>query len=604
MSDERNDQWDADGVATPNAKQWARFRSERIRRAFPSYFDEAGRDPFAELVGKAIAALGNMRHDKDGPAFLGSDPSGPHYGEVTRARLADKMASVDDVLGDLLRLFEGLPSWNHPLAMPNVVPPPNIAAAVAAMMTSVFSPNIIEGDYSWNVSVSELESAAMVADLVGWNPDVAGGLYTYGGSGCYLYGIKYALTHVLGVESRRTGIREDVKILASQQGHYCKLNSSDWTGLGMDNVIGIETDAETNAMSLEHLEQTLADLQRAGTPVAAVVCTMGTTDAFAMDPVRDVRALLERYPNPEGYGSAMIYCDAVIGWSWLTFKTYDWDANPLELGDDVLALAKRNCDAMQQALHADALGCDFHKSGWAPYNCSLFAVRDLGHFKELMMRPGSEYLHERTWYNPGLYTLEVSRSGAYSMAGWATLKYFGYEGFQAILGGILETSRILRRILAVEGDEIVCVNDADHGFVTLFRVYPRGTNADEQYERELTDPECKADLVANNQLQARIADKLWEWFRDGQRHAGAYAPYISHSSGYRTTEYDPEGADRDAVVYALKSFPMNLNITEASMKTVVQLVLAARDEVVDVESVPPTRTVGPPPYDTHPKPMK
>jgi len=70
------------------------------------------------------------------------------------------------------------------------------------------------------------------------------------------------------------------------------------------------------------------------------------------------------------------------------------------------------------------------------------------------------------------YTLEVSRTASGSLAGWATLKYFGKEGMQAILGGILETKYFLYDLLKTHSD-LVCVNPDDTGLITLFRVYPR-----------------------------------------------------------------------------------------------------------------------------------
>jgi len=604
--------WTEDGNVFDHAPRWARLRS-LMRDAFPTYYSTGVADPFARQVGYAIRRLDDLkpplRPDDGlrggivGRAFLGDDPSGPRYGKVTEARLGPEMKAPDEVIRDSIALFRGLPNWNHPLTMPNVIPPANIAAIIAAMMTEVFGPNIIEGEYAWDVEISEMESAAILARLIGWDPTRAGGLYTFGGSGCYLYGVKYALTRVLGAQSRCTGIRTDAKLLVSQQGHYCKLNSSDWTGLGMNNIVEIETAKDTNAMDVKHLEHEIKRLHKEGIPIAAVVCTMGTTDAFAMDPVAKARELIDKYGNPEGFGPPLLYCDAVIGWSWLSFGNYDFKANPLGFSKPVLEIAEKNLAMIREVRHADAIGCDFHKVGWAPYNCSLFVMRELEEFKQLMTRPGSDYLQERTCYNPGLYTLEVSRSGSYSMAGWATLKFFGHEGFQAVLGGILEMEHYLRNLLDDE-PTLVCVNPDDHGFVTLFRVYPKGVNADKQYRKELTSPKYKDELKQHNELQGHVADKLWEWFRDGQRHAGEYAPYVSYTTGFRPTTYNREETDPDAVIYAIKSFPMNLNVNPRAMETVVKLVLAARDEVAKQTPSPPRATGDcPPPYDTDPEPV-
>jgi glutamate/tyrosine decarboxylase-like PLP-dependent enzyme len=558
---------------------------ETIRQAFPSPYRN-GPDVLKENVNMALDELNQLKPEKKGWGYLGEEPTnpkGPDYGKAKLARMDQKSRDLKETVKESVNLFKGMPHWNHPLVMPNVIPPANIASVISAFMTDVFSPNIIEGEYAWNIEYSELESAAMVADLIGWDPKKAGGLFTYGGSGCYLYGMKYALTRVLGMESRNKGIRTDGKVLVSQQGHYCKMNSTDWTGLGMDNIIEIETNPHTNAMDVNHLEKVMKELHEEGIPVISVICTMGTTDAFAIDPVAEVRGLIEKYPNPAGYGKAFLYCDAVIGWSWLTFGDYDFENNPLKFSPEVLPMIRKNLFAIQDIVHADAIGCDFHKVGWSPYNCSLFIYPHEEEFKRLMIRPGSDYLQERTEYNPGLYTVEVSRSGSYSMAGWATLKFLGKEGFQTILGSILELGEYFKLLLKEE-KSMLSVNDEDTGFVSLFRVYPEGVDAEMQYKLELTCPEYKKDLEKHNALQERIADKLWEWYRtkkefdvNGQKE---YTPYISYSSGFRPTEYNMDSADPYAKVYALKSFPMNLNIGPDDMKTLIRFVKEAREEIL------------------------
>lgn len=571
--------WKPDGSVHDDAPAWAKLRAD-MRGAFPSPYRDALPDPLAAELSVAIQHLDELKPHKPGPGYLGTgpwNPNGPQYEEATRATLDPHMESVSQVVEQSIKLFEGLPIWNHPLIMPNVIPPANIASIIAAMMTEVFSPNIIEGEYSWNVEFAELESAAMVAKLIGWEASKAGGLFTFGGSGCYFYGLKYALARVLP-DSRNTGVRTDAKLLVSQQGHYTMLNASDWSGLGMDNIVQIKTDVKTNAMDLADLERAMSALYRQGTPIAAVVCTMGTTDANAMDPVAQVRELIDKYPNPRPYGKTLLYCDAVIGWSWLTFGGYDFQANPLNFSPEVLPIIRENYERIKDVVHADALGCDFHKVGWAPYNCSLFMMRDAMEFQNLMRRPGSDYLQERTTYNPGLYTLEVSRSGSYAMAGWATLKFFGYEGFQAILGGILEMQAHLRKLI-VEERSLVCVNPNDQGFVTLLRVYPSEIDAKRQYENELAWPDCRNDLIKHNRFQEQVANTLWRWFREGKEFGRIYTPYISYSTGFRPTECNRDKSDPYAMIYALKSFPMNVNINPPAMQTLINVVLAARDYV-------------------------
>jgi glutamate/tyrosine decarboxylase-like PLP-dependent enzyme len=348
----------------------------------------------------------------------------------------------------------------------------------------------------------------------------------------------------------------------------------------MDNIVQVRTDPSTNEMDLGHLEEILLDLAAKHLPVATLICTMGTTDASAFDPIRKVRELLDRYPNPEGYGKAVLYADAVVGWSWVFFKDYDFDQNPLGFSERILPILRKNGQAMAELSYADAVGIDFHKVGWAPYVSSCFLYKDSAEFESLHRRGADAYLQARTPYNPMYYTLEVSRSASGSLAGWATLKYFGKEGMQAILGGILETKYHLYDLLSAHTD-MVCANPADSGLVTLFRIYPPEVDAKNQFERELHEPAFRDDLLKHNRLNEAVGNKLFEWFRAGKKIDGKHTPYLSFTTGFRNAGYNQDGTDAEAVVYALKSFPMNVFVTPKIMKWMLRCVHAARDEVLE-----------------------
>ncbi len=568
---------------TESAPPWAKFRSEMLK-SFPSPY-RGERDSLADGIDEAIRELDKLKPGKLGePAFLGTNPALIiDFENVKNSSLNPKMSTSSDVIKQVIKLFEGLPNWGHPLTMANVNPQGNTAAIVAAILTQVFSPNILEGEYAWNTHQAELESAGILANLAGWEPKKAGCVYTYGGSGCWTYHLKYALTRVLP-DSRNTGIRTDAKVICSQQAHYTMLNSTDWMGLGMNNIIRIKTDVNTNAMDMHHLEEVLKDCTAKKIPVASVVCTMATTDANAFDPVEDVRKLLDKYPNPKDYGKAFLYCDSVIGWSWITFKNYDFKLNPLGFSNDVLPYIEKNYNAIKGIFYADAFGVDFHKTGFSPYTSSAFVYKNAEEFESLQGRGVSAYLQPRSPYNPMNYTLEVSRAATGSMAGWATLKFFGHEGFQSVLGGILENKVFLKNQIA-KNSEMVCVNPSDYGLVTLLRIYPKGIDAHAQFENELRSPAFRDDLIKYNKLTHAIGDTLFEWFRSGKIINGHCTPYLSFSTGFRTTEYNRDMKDSEAMIYAIKMFPMNVHITPEVMNHVLVSIIAARDEVMSKLSI-------------------
>ena len=574
---EYENHWKHDGAVHPHAPKWAKYRTD-MASEFPLPY-RGGKDPLAEEIGKFVAKLDMLRPEKGGPAYLGDSGALTWtYPEVKDVKINQEMSSLDGVLDEVVKMFNGLGNWGSPLTMCNVLPQGNTAAIMASMMAQVFAPSLIEGEYSWNVQRAELETAGMLGNLIGWDPLKTGAIYTWGGSGCWTYGLKYGLTRVLP-DSRRKGVRVDAKVICSQQAHYVQQNSSDWTGLGMDNVVRVQTDVATNGMDLIDLERILEDLTAKKTPVAAVVCTMGTTDSSAFDPIGKVRELLDRYPNPEGYGKTVLYADAVVGWSWIYFRDYDFAKNPLGFSERILPILRRNGEAMKEIRYADAVGIDFHKVGFAPYVSSCFLYKDAAEFESLHRRGSDAYLQVRTPYNPMYYTLEVSRTTSGALAGWATLKYFGLEGMQAILGGILETKYYLYDLIDEQPD-MVCVNPDDTGLITLYRVYPKGTNAKAQFQKELTDPAGRADLVRNNILTEAVGNKLFEWFRAGKKIDGKYTPWMSFSTGFRVAEYNRDEKDSEEVVFALKSFPMNVFVTPEIMKWTVHCVHAARDEVL------------------------
>jgi L-2,4-diaminobutyrate decarboxylase len=569
--------WKADGSAQAHAPKWAKYRTD-MANEFPSPFS-GGKDVLAQQIEKFIEKIDTLRPAKGGPAYLGNSGALTYaYPDVKNVTINQEMGNLDAVLDGVVDMFNGAPNWGHPMTMFNVAPQGNTAAVIASMLGQVFAVNAIEGESAWNVHKAELETAGMLGNLVGWNPLETGAIYTYGGSGCWLYGVKYGLSRVLE-DSRMKGVRTDAKIICSSQAHYCQQTASDWSGVGMDNVTHVRTDMDTNQMDLAHLEEILKDYTARKIPVAVIVCTMGTTDANAFDPIGKVRELMDRYPNPSGFGKAVLYADAVCGWSWSYFNKYDFEKNPLGFSERILPMLKRNGQMMAELRHADAIGIDFHKLGWAPYVSSCFLYNKASELESVLRRGSDAYLQVRTPYNPMYYSLEVSRTASGALAGWATLKYFGMEGMQAILGGILETKYYFYDLISTQSD-IICVNPDDTSLVTLFRVYPEEVDARIQFEKELKDPKSRAELIKHNQLTEAIGNKMFEWFRAGKKIDGKYTPYTSFSTGFRTTDYNRDGQDPEAVVYALKSYLMNVFVTPEVMQWVLHCMRAARDEVL------------------------
>ena len=73
------------------------------------------------------------------------------------------------------------------------------------------------------------------ARLVGYDPEQAGGVFTFGGTGTTLYGVMIGLEKVC-LGTMQKGLSEDSVLLVSEAGHYCAANIAGWLGMGTDNA--------------------------------------------------------------------------------------------------------------------------------------------------------------------------------------------------------------------------------------------------------------------------------------------------------------------------------------------------------------------------------
>jgi L-2,4-diaminobutyrate decarboxylase len=481
--------------------------------------------------------------------------------------MPDEMASVEQITALLADYCRGMTVWAHPNAQANVIPPPTIASITAFIAAALYNPNIIWDEYSARFAEAEIEAVAMLAQLVGYDPAQAGGVFTFGGTGTILYGVKLALEKLTGGRAMTAGIRRDYKVVASGASHYSRLNVAGWLGLGSDHLITVPSTAQ-NEISLTHLEATLRDLYQRDETVAAIILTLGTTDAFGIDDLAAVAALRDRLAADYHLPFAPhLHADAVIGWPWLVFQDYDFALNPLGFHARTLRALQDSLDRIRPLYLADSLGMDFHKTGYAPYTSSLFLAKRRADLALLSRDPAAmPYLYQFGRYHPGLFTLECSRSGAGALAALANLKLLGKQGYRVILGHSVEMAELLRERL----ETLACarvLNDANFGPVTLFRLYPEGVDPATAYPRELTDPGYRTELERHNAYNRRIFD--WT-HAQAMRGEGVL---LSWTDAYRTTA---DGAGRIA---ALKSFVMSPWTDRQAMDTVVRQVLEARRQI-------------------------
>ena len=271
------------------------------------------------------------------------------------------------------RLQDNYP-YGHPLYAGQMLKPPHPAARLAYALAMYVNPNNHALDGGRATSAMEKEAVREIASMFGW-ADALGHLCGGG---------TLANLEALWVSGRLT---DGARVLASAHAHYTHERMCGV--LGMPFVpVEAAPDGRLDAARLEK------ELGRG--PVGVVVVTMGTTGLGAVDPLRRVLDLRDRY----GF---RVHCDAAYGGYFRLCGNLD-----------------RETSAEFEAMSAaDSIVIDPHKHGLQPYGCGCVLFRD--------PTVGRLYKHDSpyTYFSSdelhlGEISLECSRAGASAAALWTT----------------------------------------------------------------------------------------------------------------------------------------------------------------------------------------
>jgi glutamate/tyrosine decarboxylase-like PLP-dependent enzyme len=531
-----------------------------LRQAFPQPVSDRVHDAY--FVFSFLRALDQVDSMKSAMPMLGG-PAELDFAAARTRRINENPLPIERVTERLVEYLSGMFIWGHPRSQINVVPSPTIPSIIGGLLPSIYNPNLVSDESSRRIAVAEIEAAAISAALVGYDAGQAGGVFTFGGTGTTLYGVKLGLEKCIPGTMHR-GIRSPARIICSERAHYAAGTVAGWLGLGFDAVVEIPAD-RNNEIRTCLLETICRDLFRRGERIAAIIATMGTTDAFGVDDLAEMRAIRDRLTDEFALEYVPhLHADAVIGWAWSVFNDYDFERNELGFrGRTVRALAGVQ-RRIQQLHQADSIGIDFHKTGFAPYVSSLFLTRDKSDLARLARGPETmPYLFQSGHYHPGQFTLETSRAGNGPMAALANLMLFGKNGLRALLGHLVAMAEALRERLEAHAATHV-LNSGNFGPVTLFRVYPDGVDTFSFPEREQTDPACLAKVREYNAYNRRLFHLIQTEALQGR------GVIISLTDCYRETDYGEP-------IVALKSYIMSPFSEERYVGYVLDSIWKARE---------------------------
>ncbi|HEV3416906.1 MAG TPA: pyridoxal-dependent decarboxylase [Pirellulales bacterium] len=539
-----------------------RERLESLRQAFPQPVSNPVHDAY--FVFSILRALEQVDALKSQAPILGT-PCQPDYEAARRRRVEPDGKSLEAVIPELVQYLHGMFVWGHPGSQLNIVPQPSIASIIGVLLPSIYNPNLCSDESAIRIAEAEVSAAAMTAELIGYDPAAAAGVFTFGGTGGLLYGVRIGLEKAIPGAGQR-GLRDDAVVLVSQQGHYSCLNVAAWLGIGQDHVVAAPSHLD-NSVRLDDLEDAASAAIAKGQRIAAIIATMGTTDAFGIDDLEAIHALRERLIAEFKLDyRPHIHADAVIGWAWSAFNDYDWLANDLGFrGRTIRALAAASHRIRHLHL-ADTVGIDFHKTGFAPYVSSLVLAKDRDVFGRIARsRATMPYLFQSGEYHPAMFTLETTRAGTGPLAALASLRLLGKEGLRVLLGHAVEMAEVLREHIESHPN-LTVLNGDNVGPVTLFRAYPDGIDTFSVKQREQSDRSYRDSLMDHNDYNRRIYELVHSEALAGRGVA------ISLTDCYRQTDYGES-------IVALKSYVVSPFSDESRMESIIRHVLQARAQI-------------------------
>ncbi len=283
-------------------------------------------------------------------------------GEIRDALPAQPPAEPEnfaEVMNDLDRVvLPGLSLWQHPRFFGYF--PAN--ASLSGVLGDLASTGLGVLGLSWQSSPAITEIEEVVTDwmrqMLGLSPAWSGVIQDTASSST-LVALISARERATGFALARGGLQGETRkprVYVSAHAHSSVDKGALLSGFGRENIRLIPADADF-AMRADALAETIAaDLANGDLP-CAIVATVGTTATTAIDPVAAIAAVAKQQ-------GVWLHVDAAMAGSAMILPECRWMWEGIEA--------------------ADSLVVNSHKWLGAPFDCSLYYVRDPEHLTRVM----------------------------------------------------------------------------------------------------------------------------------------------------------------------------------------------------------------------------
>ena len=328
---------------------------------------------------------------------------------------------VDRVARDAIRDANHL---THPMYMGHQVSAPLPVAIWTEAVISALNNSLAVREMSPTLTAIETRVVRWMTDLVGFGPG-GGGTLTTGGT-------EATFTALLAARARsmpdawEQGVGSSAPVvLHGEHAHYSVTRAIAQLGLGTRQAVAVPS--RDLRMDVDVLTRRLAQLEREGRRVMAVVATAGSTATGSFDDLEAIGQLCSSH-------GAWLHVDGAHGASALLSRTHRARLRGIE--------------------HASSIAWDPHKMMLLPLSAGLVLVRDERHLDAAFAQQAPYLFHgddEERVIDQGVRSFMCSRRGD-ALKVWVALQRHGADDIGALYDHLCAMTRALHDAIADQDD--------------------------------------------------------------------------------------------------------------------------------------------------------
>lgn len=259
-------------------------------------------------------------------------------------------------------------SVHHPQCVAHLHCPSLVISQAAEVLINATNQSMDSWDQAPSATLIEMKLIEWLRTQVGYQPGDAG-VFTSGGTQSNLMGLMLARDAWFARQGHSvqqdglTGDLKKIKVFCSENAHFSVQKNMALLGLGYQSVTQVKCDSFAR-MDMNDLRHKLAASKANGENILAIVATAGTTDAGAIDPLREIAALAAEE-------NIWVHVDAAWGGALLLSEKYRDYLDGIEL--------------------VDSITLDFHKQFFQTISCGAFLLKEARHYE--LMRYQAAYLN-------------------------------------------------------------------------------------------------------------------------------------------------------------------------------------------------------------------